>query len=54
MEGSYQSTDNQHSSFLVDVFTTGDNVPFLTITAVTSSHLNRRKICSEVPGQLID
>ena len=54
MEGSYQGTDNQHSSFLVVVFTTGDNVPFLTISAIASSHLNWREICSEVPGQLID
>lgn len=44
----YQSTDDEHHSFLVDVFSAGDNIPTLAIAAIAFGDLDRSEICAEV------
>jgi hypothetical protein len=44
----YQCTDNQHRSRLVVMFSGSDDVPFLTVRAVTGGGLDRGKIGAEV------
>lgn len=50
----YQSADHQHRPGLTVVLSTGNDIPFLAIAAITSSNLNRGQVCAEISRQLIN
>jgi hypothetical protein len=50
----YQSINNEHSTRLVIMSSSSNDIPQLSLRAITSSDLNRIQICPEITRQLID
>jgi hypothetical protein len=50
----YQCTHNQHCPLLVVVLPAGDDIPFLTVSAIAAGDLNGGEVRAEVSRQLIN